>query len=155
MTLPKDEDLTLRLNAYLDGELDPIAAREIERTLSIDLAAAKELAGLEALREALRSDLAGDVPSENLSRQIEALANPAPRRVRVASWQALAASALIGALVAVVGDCKQQADITRRNQDDEPAGDHAQPSSSRRRRFTRRSAIQASVAMTSSQATKM
>ena len=76
-------------------------------------------------------------------------------RQRVDNARIDQAAALIGALVAVVGDGEQQADIARRDQDDEPAGDHAQPSASRRRRTARRSAIQATAPMISSQATKM
>jgi anti-sigma factor RsiW len=100
---PVDNNLTLLLNAYLDGELDPITAREVEQRLAADPAATRQLAGLEALRGALRADLADDVPPEGLRHRIEALSRPAPQRVHIGSWQALAASALIGALIAGSG----------------------------------------------------
>jgi anti-sigma factor RsiW len=116
-TAPKDNDLSLRLNAYLDGELDPIATRETERQIAADPSVARDLASLEALRKALRSDLADDLPPESLRRRIETLANPAARRARNFSWQALAASALIGALVAGGGtfgvlDYRQGSELT-------------------------------------------
>jgi len=100
MTTAKDKDLTLLLNAYLDGELDPIAASQVERRLAAEPAAARELAGLEALRKALRADRADDVPPEGLRQKIEWLTRPARPSPRNFTWQALAASALIGALIA-------------------------------------------------------
>jgi anti-sigma factor RsiW len=97
---PEDKDLMLLLNAYLDGELDAITASQVERRIAAEPAAARKLAGLEALRKALRSDLADDVPPEALRQRIESLGRPARSSTRSFSWQALAASALIGALVA-------------------------------------------------------
>ena len=69
-----DGDLTLLLNAYLDGELDPIAARAVEERLAREPAAARQLSELHALRLALRSDLAEDVPSERLQQRIASIA---------------------------------------------------------------------------------
>lgn len=101
-----DGDLTLLLNAYLDGELDPIAARAVEERLAREPAAARQLSELNALRLALRSDLAEDVPSERLQQRIASIAgqpDQASRSRHTFSWQALAASALIGALLAGSG----------------------------------------------------
>ncbi|HYA80702.1 MAG TPA: hypothetical protein VED87_07230 [Methylocystis sp.] len=53
MTTPRDRELLL--NALLDGELDAKDALEIERELAQDAELARELAGLEALRGALRA----------------------------------------------------------------------------------------------------
>jgi anti-sigma factor RsiW len=94
-----DEELMLLLNAYLDGELDPIAAQKVEARLAAEPAAARELAELERLRNALRADLADDLPPDTLRRRVEALAAP-PLVERAWSWRALAASALIGAVLA-------------------------------------------------------
>jgi anti-sigma factor RsiW len=102
-TSPLDKDLTLLLNGYLDGELDPIAARDIEWRLTSDPAAAHEFAELKALRSALRTDLSNDVPSDRLKRQIGSIARRPLRSQPIPSWQALAASALIGAVIAGSG----------------------------------------------------
>ena len=94
-----DEDLILLLNAYLDGELDPIDAQKVEARLAVDPDAAREFAGLKAIRQALRADLADDLPPDHLLRQIEAMARHPRAAQRRVSWQALAASVLIGALI--------------------------------------------------------
>ena len=47
------DDRIFRLNAALDGELDPIRALELERDLSADPALAAEYRRLEALRQAI------------------------------------------------------------------------------------------------------
>jgi len=57
---PQDEFL---LNAYLDGELDPIDATHFEERLGADATLSARVEALRALRVALRSDLAEDVPS--------------------------------------------------------------------------------------------
>jgi anti-sigma factor RsiW len=97
MTLSlQDESL---LNAYLDGELDPIEAARFEQRLVADPALNAQVETLRALRGALRCDLAEDVPSPELRRRITSKLNLAPRAVRN-SWLALAASFLIGAVLA-------------------------------------------------------
>ena len=99
MTLsPQDE---LLLNAYLDGELDPIEANRFEQRLVSDAPLNAQVETLRALRGALRSDLAEDVPSPELRRHIMTKLNLFPRGDRN-SWLALAASFLIGAVLAGV-----------------------------------------------------
>ena len=99
MTLsPQDE---LFLNAYLDGELDPIEANRFEQRLVFDAPLNAQVETLRALRGALRSDLTDDAPSPELRRHIMTKLNLFPRGDRN-SWLALAASFLIGAVLAGV-----------------------------------------------------
>jgi anti-sigma factor RsiW len=95
---PQDE---LLLNAYLDGELDPIEATRFEERLGADATLNAQIEALRALRGALRSDIAEDVPSPELRRRIMAKLNLLHRADR-SSWLALAASFLIGAVLAGV-----------------------------------------------------
>jgi anti-sigma factor RsiW len=97
MTLSLEDDLLL--NAYLDGELDPIEAARFERRLVADAALNARVETLRTLRAALRYDLAEDVPSPELRRRIMNDLNLAPR-AHTNSWFALAASFLIGAVLA-------------------------------------------------------
>jgi anti-sigma factor RsiW len=91
----------LLLNAYLDGELAPIEAARFEQRLVADAALNAQVEALRALRGALRSDLAEDVPSPELRRRIMAKLNLLPRADGY-SWRALAASFLIGGVLAGV-----------------------------------------------------
>jgi anti-sigma factor RsiW len=77
MTLSLQDELLL--NAYLDGELDPIEAARFEQRLVVDAALNAQVETLRALRRALRSDLAEDVPSPELRRRITRNLNLAPR----------------------------------------------------------------------------
>ena len=98
MTLSSQDELLL--NAYVDGELDPIEASSFEQRLQSDAALNAQVETLRALRGALRSDLAEDVPSPELRRRIMAKLNPPPRAGN--SWMAFAASFLAGAILAGV-----------------------------------------------------
>jgi anti-sigma factor RsiW len=95
---PQDE---LLLNAYIDGELDPIDATHFDECLGADATLNAQVEALRALRGALRSDLAEDVPSPELRRRIMSYLQLVPRADRN-SWLALAASFLIGAVLAGV-----------------------------------------------------
>jgi anti-sigma factor RsiW len=92
---PEDE---LRLNAYLDGELNAIDAASFERRLPADPALAAQVEVRRALRNALRSDLGEDVPSPDLRRRIMAKLSRRGRGEWL-SWR-VAASFLIGAVLA-------------------------------------------------------
>ena len=111
----KDSD-ELRMNAYCDGELDPISAVEFERRLADDKALKARYDRLLALRRAVRSLPQYDAPSSLRARIQSALdANHAghadrPRDVirpaqmgrmrrRSSSFQALAAAAVFGAVI--------------------------------------------------------
>jgi anti-sigma factor RsiW len=97
MTLSQDDELLL--NAYLDGELDPLEARSFEARLASEPALAGEIEAYRLLRSALRSDLAEDVPSPGLKRRI--MSSPALRPPRhIPAWGSLAASFLAGAVLA-------------------------------------------------------
>lgn len=97
MTLSKDDELLL--NAYLDGELDPLEANRFEARLASEPALAAEIEAYRLLRAALRSDLAEDVPSPDLRRRItSSLDLRAPSRRP--AWGALAASFLAGVVLA-------------------------------------------------------
>ncbi len=102
----------LLLNAYCDGELDPAAASEFERRMASDAALKARYSQLMALRRAVRSLPPVDVPS-GLQARLEARLNAARAdaeragrtnhggALRRSSWsfQALAASALLGAVI--------------------------------------------------------
>jgi anti-sigma factor RsiW len=87
---PADDD-RLRLNAYIDGELDPAHALEIEQRLAADPALAAEEARIAALRSAIRDRLPREQASPELRRRVAALARPQP----MPGWRALAASVAV------------------------------------------------------------
>ena len=103
MTTPTStEDPSLLVHAYLDGELDPAHALELERQLAADAALAAERDRVAALRSLIQEKLPREAPSANLLRRIEAAIGAAPTPSRFASrlsshptWRALAASVLL------------------------------------------------------------
>jgi anti-sigma factor RsiW len=98
-------DPSLLVHAYVDGELDPANALEIERRLAADPALAAERASVEALRQVIAERLPREAPSPALMRRIEAAvgAQSAPgfasRLASRPSWRALAASVLLALFV--------------------------------------------------------
>ncbi len=96
MSISQQDELTL--SAYLDGELGPIDAAHFEQRLAKEPALNATLDAWRALRTALRSDLAKDLPPETLRPRISQRRVPVIARTR--PWQSLAASFLIGALMA-------------------------------------------------------
>ena len=108
----KDSD-ELQMNAYCDGELDPISAVEFERRLADDKTLKARYDRLLALRRAVRSLPQYDAPSSLRARIQSALdAGHADRprdvirpvqtgrgRRRSSSLQALAAAAVFGAVI--------------------------------------------------------
>jgi anti-sigma factor RsiW len=106
MTAPNDrDDPSLLVHAYLDGELDPAHALEVERQLAADPALAVERDRVEALRSAIAERLPRETPSPDFVRRIEALAGAGPASLRrpqqslQPSWRALAASMLVAAFL--------------------------------------------------------
>jgi anti-sigma factor RsiW len=109
----RDND-ELQLTAYCDGELDPAAAGEFERRLAADALLKARYARLMSLRKAVRSLPQADMPSD-LQAKIQArlkaetersttersskVSNVTVLRRRSWSLQALAASALFGAVI--------------------------------------------------------
>jgi anti-sigma factor RsiW len=97
MNLSEEDELLL--NAYLDGELDPLDANRFEERLASEPALAAEIEAYRLLRAALRSDLAEDVPSSSLRHRVTAGLDVRPPR-QGSTWGALAASFLTGAVLA-------------------------------------------------------
>jgi anti-sigma factor RsiW len=99
------DDPGLLVHAYLDGELDPAHALEVERRLAADPALATERARVEALRQLIAERLPREAPSPELVRRIEAAvgAPAAPTRstwrASHPSWRALAASVLLALFI--------------------------------------------------------
>jgi anti-sigma factor RsiW len=98
MTATPPEDTTLLVHAYVDGELDPANALEIERRLASDPALAAERDRVEALRAALRQHLPREAAPPGLRARIEAAIGPR-RLPPQPSWRALAASVALAAIV--------------------------------------------------------
>jgi anti-sigma factor RsiW len=100
------DDQRLLVHAYLDGELDPAHALEIERQLAADPALAAEHAQVEALRRVIGERLPREAAPPGLVRRIEAavgLKREAPRSwshpSSHPSWRALAASVALAVFV--------------------------------------------------------
>jgi anti-sigma factor RsiW len=94
----------LLLNAYYDGELDPVSAREFEQRLANDAALAAQYERLLKLRQAVRAIPQFDIPARLEARIQSRLERERPGNVtflRRRSWssQALAAAAVFGAVI--------------------------------------------------------
>jgi anti-sigma factor RsiW len=96
-TNPPD-DPTLLIHAYVDGELDPANALEIERRLAADPALAAERDRIAALRTALQRNFPREPAPAGLRARVEAIAG-VRKRAQPPSWLALAASVALAALV--------------------------------------------------------
>jgi anti-sigma factor RsiW len=95
-------DPRLLVHAYVDGELDPANALELERQLANDPALAAEHERIEALRRVIAERLPREAAPPGLARRIEAAvgARPAPARITShPSWRALAASVVVAAFL--------------------------------------------------------
>ena len=99
----RDND-ELQLNAYCDGELDPVSANEFERRLANEASLKARYARLLSLRQAVRSLPQFDVPATLQARiksrlDAERSSNITVLRQRSWSFQALAAAAVFGAVI--------------------------------------------------------
>jgi anti-sigma factor RsiW len=92
------DDPTLLVHAYLDGELDPANALEIERRLASEPALAAERDRVEALRRVIGERLPREAPPPGLARRIEAAVGTRQTSSHP-SWRALAASVVLAAFV--------------------------------------------------------
>jgi anti-sigma factor RsiW len=102
-------DPRLLVHAYVDGELDPAHALEVERQLAADPALAAERERIEALRRAIAQQLPRESAPPGLARRVEAALGLRPARTashpswtRAAShpsWRALAASVAVAAFL--------------------------------------------------------
>lgn len=98
MTTPTTpEDPTLLIHAYVDGELDPANALEVERRLAADPALAAERDRVAALRAALNRHFPREPAPASLRKRVELIGGI--RRVERPSWRALAASVALAAIV--------------------------------------------------------
>jgi anti-sigma factor RsiW len=98
------DNVEMQLTAYCDGELDPVAAAEFERRLAADESLQARYSRLMSLREAVRSLPLAEVPSDLKARVQARLDAERPNNVTVLrrrswSFQALAASAVFGAVI--------------------------------------------------------
>jgi len=96
------DDANLLVHAYVDGELDPAHALEVERQMARDTVLAAERARVETLQRLIRERLPREPAPHALARRIEAgIGVPqASRRPPQPSWRALAASVALAAFVA-------------------------------------------------------
>jgi anti-sigma factor RsiW len=98
------DNVEMQLTAYCDGELDPVAAAEFERRLAADESLRARYSRLMSLQEAVRSLPLAEVPSDLKARVQARLDAERPNNVTVLrrrnwSFQALAASAVFGAVI--------------------------------------------------------
>lgn len=91
-------DVALRIHAYLDGELDPVQAIEMERDLAADATLAAERDRIAALRRAITEHLPQEPPPDSLVRFARQTAGIKRGPARP-SWQALAAAVVLAAIV--------------------------------------------------------
>ena len=99
----RDND-ELQLNAYCDGELDPVSANEFERRLANEASLKARYARLLSLRQAVRSLPQLGIPAKLRARiksslDAERSSNVTVLRQRSWSFQALAAGAVFGAVI--------------------------------------------------------
>ena len=112
MTASLRDNDELLLTAYCDGELDPAAASEFERRMESDAALKARYSRLMSLRQAVRAIPPAELPSGLQARiqarlnaeqanaeRAERAGNVTVLRRRSWSFQALAASAVLGAVV--------------------------------------------------------
>ena len=103
MTTPneplRDDENALLISAHVDGELDPANVLALERKIAASPALAAERARIEALRNVLREKLPREALPPNLRRRIEASLG-LHQAASGPSWRALAASVLLGMVLA-------------------------------------------------------
>jgi len=99
---PSTTDPRLLVHAYVDGELDPANALELERQLAGDPALAAERERIEALRRAIAERLPREAAPTGLAHRIEIALGLRATPTRAAShpsWRALAASVAVAAFL--------------------------------------------------------
>jgi anti-sigma factor RsiW len=104
---PSSTDPNLLVHAYVDGELDPAHALEVEQMLADDPALAAERERVEALRRAIGQRLPNEGVPPELARRIAAAvglpgapAQAASKMPARPTWHALAASVVLAAAIA-------------------------------------------------------
>jgi anti-sigma factor RsiW len=94
--MPVSEEDQLLVGAYLDGELDPMNARALERRIAHDPALAAEHDRLVTLQNVLHTKIVPEPPSDALRARVEKAVG-LRRPGRAPSWMALAASVMVAA----------------------------------------------------------
>src|SRR5262245_47523877 len=101
---PSNSDLTLLLNAYIDGELDAAATLDVERRLADNPQLRMELARLSALHTSIATQLHKDSVPDTLRRRIEdavgstSFQRPAKAFGRMSfDWRQMAACVILAA----------------------------------------------------------
>jgi anti-sigma factor RsiW len=97
MTTAQDESKLL-VHAYLDGELDPVHAIEMERRLAADPALAAERDRIAALRSAIRDQVPPEPAPEDLVSIVEYIGGIRREPARP-TWRALAAAVVLAAVM--------------------------------------------------------
>lgn len=105
MTTHDPSDAALLVHAYVDGELDPPHALEVERLLAQDPALVAERDRIVALRGVIGTRLPRETVPPGLAARIEAAVGLRPQRAQPSwrtqpSWRALAASVMLVAFLA-------------------------------------------------------
>jgi anti-sigma factor RsiW len=104
MSPPMQNDPRLLVHAYVDGELDPAHALELERQLASDPALAAERERIDALRQVIKERLPPLPVPLALARRIDAAVGASRGSARAfsspPSWRALAASVIVTAFLA-------------------------------------------------------
>jgi len=95
------DDDRMRLNAYIDGELDPVHALDFERRMADDPGLAAERGRIDALRRVMQERLPRETASPELRRRVAALARPRPAvwSAGPGGWASMAASIAIALVV--------------------------------------------------------
>jgi anti-sigma factor RsiW len=98
---PEDaiEDRVVRVHAYLDGELDVFNSSAISRQIANDPSLRAEVERIEALRSAIREKLPLEPVPGHVKAKIDRTIGPS-RKVESPSWRALAASVMLGMVLA-------------------------------------------------------
>jgi anti-sigma factor RsiW len=96
---PPRSDNSLLVHGYLDGELDPVHALELERAIAADAALTAERDSTQALRDLIRNRLARERAPAGLRSRIEAAVGLRRERLRP-TWGMLAAASLLVAVMA-------------------------------------------------------
>ena len=99
MTDARLDDASLLVHAYLDGELGPADIIALERRMMEEPALAAERARMEALRRMLQERLPSAVLPATLRQRVQASIGMHATASRP-SWRAMAASVVLGAIVA-------------------------------------------------------
>jgi anti-sigma factor RsiW len=100
MTTPSSpDDARLLIHAYLDGELDPVHAVEMERRIAGDPALAAERSRIAALRQLMGERLPKETMPADLADRIERTLGLRQQSGR-SSWPALTAAAILAAIAA-------------------------------------------------------